>query len=45
MNEGLKMLVEHLKNSGSIKSNLVEETMLWIDRADFCPDNPYQDRP
>ncbi|EFO23289.1 protein-L-isoaspartate O-methyltransferase [Loa loa] len=39
------MLVDFLKKVGHIQDYRVEEVMLGVDRADFCPQNPYQDCP
>ncbi|KAK6108637.1 Protein-L-isoaspartate(D-aspartate) O-methyltransferase [Brugia pahangi] len=39
------VLVDFLKKVGHIKSDRVEQVMLSVDRADFCPQNSYQDCP
>ena len=38
-------LILHLKNSGVIKSSIVEQAMLSVDRGFFAPSNPYEDSP
>lgn len=38
-------LVHHLKNIGMIKSTKVADVMSKVDRADFCPKDPYDDCP
>lgn len=39
------VLVDFLKKVGHIKNDRVEQVMLSVDRADFCPQNSYQDCP
>ncbi|VDM07116.1 unnamed protein product [Wuchereria bancrofti] len=38
-------LVENLRRNGLFKDERVKMTMLRVDRADFCPRNPYLDNP
>ncbi|EFO23290.1 protein-L-isoaspartate O-methyltransferase [Loa loa] len=38
-------LVENLRRNGLFKDERVKVTMLRVDRADFCPRNPYLDNP
>ena len=40
-----KQLVDQLKKEGVIKSELVEKTMLSVDRKYFAPKGPYYDSP
>ena len=41
----MKNLCDKLLKKGYIKSQIVYETMLKVDRADFCPFYPYENRP
>ncbi len=47
MNPSSKMrkLVDHLVNYKVISSQKVYNTMLKVDRAEFCSQNPYEDSP
>ncbi|OZC07945.1 protein-L-isoaspartate O-methyltransferase [Onchocerca flexuosa] len=38
-------LVENLRRNGLFRDERVKMTMLRVDRADFCPRNPYLDNP
>jgi len=38
-------LIKQLQQFGIIKSKIVAEAMLKIDRGDFCPNDPYVDSP
>lgn len=38
-------LVSSLVQEGVISSKRVEDVMLAVDRADYCPRNPYVDAP
>eukprot|EP00116_Pleurobrachia_bachei_P009279 sb/3469541/ len=40
-----KEQVDQLRKSGIIKSNVVYEAMLAVDRKDFCSSEPYRDSP
>lgn len=44
-NHGYKCLIMHLIQSGFIKTEKVVRAMLEVDRNDFAPQNPYDDRP
>ena len=44
-NYSMKNLCDKLLKKGYIKSQHVYETMLKVDRADFCPFYPYENHP
>ena len=41
----MKELCEHLQRDGMLKSDKVYKALMSVDRADFSPHGPYEDRP
>ena len=41
----MKELCEHLQRDGMLKSGKVYKALMSVDRADFSPHGPYEDRP
>ena len=41
----MKELCDHLKKKGYITNNKVYDSMIKVDRADFAPRSPYEDKP